>query len=223
MAAVSSRASKLALIASFAVVLGLAIVILWLVRIGPSEAPAAPSSAGPSSPTTEPAPAPATVLEPPRPARSKPVGHAIAAPTAPRLDPAPATARREIPRDENGNFIPVINVRLLREQFARTDAPMIACLAREPTHPTGNATLAFAVAAKNGKLIIESTGVSDADTLAAYPELLLCMHQTANALALALDQHVPANSGATIYVRRHVRVDDGALSENTIFDFSYFP
>jgi hypothetical protein len=222
MTAVSTRAGKLALIASLTVVLGFGIVILRLVRTAASDVPPPASPAGPSSPTA--APIPTTASEPPHAPPPKSVGHAIASPTAPTLDPAPAAnPRRDIPRDENGNLVPVINVRLLREQLGRTDAPMTACLAQQPARATGKATLAFAVAAKDGKLVVESTSISDADTLAAYPDLLACMQQTADALAPFLDQTPPANPGATIYVRRHVRVDNGAVAENTIFDFSYFP
>jgi hypothetical protein len=100
---------------------------------------------------------------------------------------------------------------------------MKACLAKAAGGISGKATLSFTVAAKDGKLVIESTGVQDDETLAAFPDLLDCMGKTANALQPVLDQNAPANLGTPIYVRRHVRLDGGALAENSIFDFSYIP
>ena len=40
---------------------------------------------------------------------------------------------------------------------------MKACIARSRQRPTGKATLSFTVVPRNGKLIIETTGVEDAD------------------------------------------------------------
>ena len=79
----------------------------------------------------------------------------------------------------------------------------------------------FTVATRNGQLAIEATSVQDEDTLAGFPELLDCMHRTA--YALMLDNKPIPELGTPIYVRRHVRIDNGALAENTFFDFSYNP
>jgi hypothetical protein len=87
--------------------------------------------------------------------------------------------------------------------------------------PTGQATLSFTVAARNARLVIETTGVQDEETLAAYPELLACMHQTAH--AFVLDGSAVPELGTPIYVRRRVRIEDGVLAEDWIFNFSYNP
>src|SRR5262249_33934352 len=104
-----------------------------------------------------------------------------------------------------------------------TDAPMQDCVAKAGVKATGSATLGFTVAAKDGKLVLESSGVLEEQTLAAYPDLLECMHQTASAFAPVLDANKPADLGTPIYVRRHVKLDNGAIVENSIFNFSYVP
>jgi hypothetical protein len=111
-------------------------------------------------------------------------------------------------------------VQELRDQLHLTDAPMKACIERSAKRPTGKATLSFTVAAKNNKLVID-TGVQDEETLAEYPDLLECMHQTAK--VLVLDGYSVPELGTPIYVRRHVRLEDGVLAENSIFNFSYDP
>ena len=123
--------------------------------------------------------------------------------------------------DANGHLVPVIPVKELREQFHRTEAPMKACIERSGQHATGNATLNFTVAERNHKLVIDTTGVQDEETLAGYPELLECMHRTAN--VLTLEGHPVPDLGTGIYVRRHVRVENGVLVEDSIFNFSYYP
>jgi hypothetical protein len=152
---------------------------------------------------------------------SAPRGPAALAARQPELAPAQAGFDRELKRDANGHLVPMIPVKELREQLAVTAAPMQACIERAGTHVTGKATLSFTVAARNKKLVIETTGVQDDDSLAAYPELLECMHQTAN--AFVLDGHPVPELGTPIYVRRHVRLDNGVLAENSIYNFSYNP
>lgn len=98
---------------------------------------------------------------------------------------------------------------------------MQACIERSGQLPTGKATLSFTVVAKHDKLVIDTTGVQDEETLAGYPELLACMHQTAN--ALVLDGRAVPELGTPIYVRRHVRLDNGVLAEDSVFNFSYNP
>src|SRR4029079_12597047 len=91
---------------------------------------------------------------------------------------------RELKRDANGHLVPIVTMKDLRAQIDRTTAPMQACIQRSGALPTGKATLSFTVATRNGQLAVETTGVQDDDTLAAYPDLLDCMHRTANALVL---------------------------------------
>ncbi|HEX7840866.1 MAG TPA: hypothetical protein VF469_25485, partial [Kofleriaceae bacterium] len=105
----------------------------------------------------------------------------------------------------------------------RTDAAMKTCIERSGQRPTGKATLSFTVAARGGKLVIETTSVDDQDTLADYPDLLDCMHRTASALAPVLAGKPIPELGTAIYVRRHVRLDSGALVDNSFFNFSYNP
>jgi hypothetical protein len=49
------------------------------------------------------------------------------------------------------------------------------------------------------------------------------MHQSVSAFAPFLDANKPADLGSRIFVRRHVKVDNGTLVENSIFNFSYVP
>jgi hypothetical protein len=141
----------------------------------------------------------------------------------PELAPAPASFDRELKRDANGKLVPVIPVKELWNQLYRADAPMKACIERSGKHPTGKATLSFTVAAKDHKLVIDTTGVQDEETLAGYPELLECMHPTAGVLAAVLEGRAVPELGTPIYVRRHVRLENGALVEDSIFNFSYHP
>jgi hypothetical protein len=129
--------------------------------------------------------------------------------------------RRELKRDANGKLVPVIPVKDLREMLPLADAPMKACIERAGKGATGKATLNFTVGAKNNKLVIETTGVQDEDTLAGFPDMLDCMHKTAM-LLLPENRPVP-ELGTGIYVRRHVKLEDGALVEDSLFDFSYNP
>lgn len=218
-------AAKLALAAGAALVLALAI---GLVRLMPgATAPAAPPRSSPA-PANVPAPVAAALAPaPPIAARDLPSAsatrHAAVAPRAPtpELPAPPISLRRELKRDANGHLVPIIALNQLQAQSGRTDAPMKACIARSGQRPTGKATLSFTVVPRNGKLIIETTGIEDADTLADYSDLLECMHRTANALVLD-DKPIP-ELGTPIYVRRRVRVENGELAENTFFNFSYNP
>lgn len=224
---VRGRASKLVLAAGLVVVLALAIGLVQLTRSatqaaappilahGPTTTPRAPAaerlvSGAPPSAPREHHPAPTT----PRTRVAMPVKQ-------PELAPAPVGFTRELKRDANGKLVPIIPVKELREQLHRTDAPMQACIERSGQRPTGKATLSFRVAAKDNKLVIDTTGIQDDETLAGYPELLECMHQTAN--VLSLDGRSVPELGTPIYLRRHVRIEDGVLAENSIFNFSYDP
>lgn len=206
-------------------VLALAIGLVRMTRgttqaatpVGPRAAPQpvaeAPRASAPSTAPGVPSPGPV-------PAASRP--QAAVAARRPELAPPPVSfAREPLKRDANGKLVPIITVKELREQFHRTDAAMNACLARSGQAPTGKATLSFTVGAKGNKLIIETTGVQDEETLVAYPELLDCMHRTAN--ELVLDGRPVPELGTPIYVRRHVRLEGGVVAENTIFNFSYNP
>lgn len=221
-------ASKLVLAAGFAVVLALAIGLVRLTHGDAEPAPPARRALGPASAAaSDPAPAGAAAATAPVAARELPSTTAPrhvaigAAPRQPELPAAPFVLRRELKRDANGHLVPVIPLGILREQLGRTEAPMQACLAHAGQRATGKATLSFTVAPRNGKLVIETTGIEDADTLTAYPDLLDCMHRTANVLVVD-DKPIP-ELGTPIYVRRHVQVENGQLVENTFFNFSYNP
>lgn len=226
---VRRSASKLALVVGSAVLLALAIGLVQLTR-SVRDAPAPPAPPAPATAVAAAVPsAPAPV---PVPARTSAARERPAVPSAPSHSASPTrqpelaiTPRlglsRELKRDANGHLVPIITMKELRAQVDRTDPLMKACLARSGQRPTGKATLGFTVAPMNGQLAIESTGVLDDDTLAAYPELLECMHRSA--YALVVDGKPIPELGTPIYVRRHVRVENGELVENTFFDFSYNP
>lgn len=217
------------LAASAVVLLGLAFGLVQLTRSATQAAAPAPAHRAADTPATPvPTAAPAAPAAPPlaaarepSPAAAPPRGR-IAAPALPTLSPAPAGfARAELKRDANGHLVPIVPFQDLRAQIPRTDAPMKACIERAGVRASGKATLSFTVAARAGKLVVEATSVQDEDTLAAYPELLECMHRTANALVLD-DKPIP-ELGTPIYVRRHIRLDNGVLAENSFFNFSYNP
>ena len=202
----------------------LAVGLVGLTR-GPTQDLVSPAPvAAPADPlrtaSPEPAPAPAAAAREAAPRPPAPRDHAMPAPS-PVLAPGPVRFDREFKRDADGKLVPIIHVRDLRDQLSRTDAAMTACIERSGSRPTGKATLSFIVAPKDGKLVIETTGVQDEETLAGHPDLLECMHQTAN--QLVVDQHPIPELGTPIYVRRHVRIENGVLAENTIFNFSYIP
>jgi hypothetical protein len=217
------------LAAGFVIVLALAIGLVRLTRSATQAAMAPLSSHGPVAPR----PAPAGELpvsgSPPIAAREHhpPTTTTTTRPQVATLGPKPELAPvqvgfdRGLKRDANGKLVPIIPLRELREQLHLIDAPMKACLERSGKRPTGKATLSFTVAAKNNKLVIDTTGVQEEETLARYPDLLECMHQTAK--ALVLDGYPVPELGTPIYVRRNVRVEDGVLAENSIVDFSYNP
>lgn len=205
--------------------LALALGLVHLTR-GSPQATTSPASAHGPTPRAPSAESPTSGASPGAPGEHHPVSTTprtrIATPVKqPELAPAQVGFTRELKRDANGKLVPIIPVKELREQFHRTDAPMQACLERSGQRPTGKATLNFTVAAKDKKLVIETTGIQDEETLAGYPELLECMHQTAN--ALSLDGHPVPELGTPIYLRRHVRLENGVVVENSIFDFSYHP
>lgn len=210
------------------VVLALAIGLVQLTRSAPQAATASSSGRAPRAAPAQVAESPAPHAAPSAARERRPIAPAVPAaphgPVAvkqPELAPASGGFGRELKRDANGKLVPMIPAKELRDQLPRSDAPMKACIERSGQHPTGKATLSFTVAARNNKLVIESTGVLDEDSLAGYPELLECMHRTASVL-LPEGRPVP-ELGTPIYVRRHVKIDNGALTENSIFDFSYNP
>ena len=223
---VHGRTGLLALGAGFVVLLGLALGLLkWTRR-------AAPTATATATRAREPSAEPAAEVEraAPRTAAGATGEHRAGAPrerAAPRvarpdLAPNPGSFTRELKRDENGKLVPMIAADQLSAELPRAEAPMKACLERSGRRPTGKATLSFTVTAgKNNKLIIETTGIQDPDTLADYPDLLECMHQTAS--VLVLDRYPVPELGTPIYVRRHVRVANGELAEDSIFNFSYNP
>jgi hypothetical protein len=225
---VHSRTSKLLLAAGFVVVGSLAVGIVWATHTTTEAAVPGPlhSSATPApEATVDPA---ATALassgkRQPHPSATAAAPHArTAKPDArPELSLGPSSFKRDFPRDDDGNIVAVLPVDRLREQMHLTDAPMKACIARSGQRPTGKATITFSVVAKGNKLVIESTGVQDEETLAAYPALLECMHQTAH--AIVLDPYPVTELGTDIYVRRHVRLENGELVDNSIWNFSYVP
>jgi hypothetical protein len=212
------------LVVGLVLVVALAIGLVRMTRgTTQAAAPVASREAAVQPVADAPVPAPAEPSAPaPRPAPAASRPQAAVAARRPELAPPPVSfAREPLKRDANGKLVPIITVKELREQFHRTDAAMNACIERSGQRPTGKATLDFTVGAKGNKLIIETTGVRDEESLAAYPELLDCMHRTAN--ELVLDGRPVPELGTPIYVRRHVRLEGGVLAENTIFNFSYNP
>lgn len=227
---VPGRTSKLALAAGFAVVLALAVGLVQLTRgtapgaalrgaVAPAHAPT-PSAREPVAEHPAPRPAPGLAREQ-RAVASAPGSRSSAGAAPPELAVAPAGFDRELKRDASGKLVPMITVKELKEQLHLTDAPMAACIERSGQRPTGKATLSFTVAARNRKLVVETTGVQDEDTLGGYPELLECLHRTAT--VLVPEGHAVPELGTAIYVRRHVRIENGVLAENLIFNFSYNP
>jgi hypothetical protein len=230
---VPGRSSKLVLAAGFVVVLALAIGLVQLTRSATQAAapllPAHGSTTTAGAPVAEPpasgAPSIAAREHPLAPASvpTTPRGKVAMPGQRPELAPAQVGFDRGLKRDANGKLVPIIPVKELREQLYRAEAPMKACIERSGARPTGKATLSFTVAAKNHKLVIDTTGVQEEETLAGYPELLECMHQTATVLALALEGRSVPELGTPIYVRRHVRIENGVLAEDSLFNFSYHP
>jgi hypothetical protein len=220
------RSGQLMLGAGFVVLLALVIGLVLATRSAPEVAarlPALTPQTAPPAPSPGAPPAPPAAAREPRPAAAAPRGHAATPVQQPEL-PAPALGfHRELKRDANGHMVALIGYRELRENLHLTDAAMRACIERSGQRPTGRATLSFTVAARAGKLVIETTGVDDQDTLTDYPDLLECMHRTANELAPVLDGKPIPELGTAMYVRRHVRLANGALVDNSYFNFSYSP
>ena len=221
----AGRASTVLLAISGLVVVALGAALFILTRVDTPTTPApAPRAAAPTEPAatprpadpSEPAPAP---HEPQARTPATVATHASPSGPAPVLTAPPVMVEHDGKRDENGKLVPIVTVAQLKTKLPATDAAIKACADKAKDRATGKATLSFTVASKDGKLIIESTGVDDDGTLAAYPDLLACMQDTAHALSLD-DLPVP-ELGTAIYVRRHVRLDAGAVAENSIFNFSY--
>jgi hypothetical protein len=225
---VSGRTTKLVLAGGFVVLLALMIGLAQLTSGTPAPVTAAPAAAA------RPAPIPIiAAAEPVAPSIPQSATREVrTGPTPPRAPSSSTTKQPELPvalpsfrrdlkRDANGKLVPVIPVKDLREMLPLADAPMKACIERAGKGATGKATLNFTVGAKNNKLVIETTGVQDEDTLAGFPDMLDCMHKTAM-LLLPENRPVP-ELGTGIYVRRHVKLEDGALVEDSLFDFSYNP
>ncbi|HSR96781.1 MAG TPA: hypothetical protein VLM79_07025 [Kofleriaceae bacterium] len=223
----SGRTTKLALASGFVVLLAMMIGLAQLTSGTPAPVPTAPAAAA------RPAPTPViAAAEPVAPSVPQSAAREVrAGPTPPRAASSPTkqpelpfvlpSFRREFKRDANGKLVPVISIYDLRDMLPHADAAMKACIERAGKGATGKATLNFTVGAKNNKLLVETTGVQDEETLAGFPDMLDCMHKTAT-LLLPPDRPVP-ELGSGIYVRRHVVVQDGALVEDWLFDFSYNP
>ena len=220
---VAARARTLLLAIGAVVVVGLAIALFQLTRVDSPTAPpvSAPRVAAPEPPAHPEAPVATPAHEPQPEARTPTAAHPHAPDPIPTLPSLAMAFMHDVKRDENGKLVPIIAVSQLRAQLHLTTAPMQACLDASKDKPTGTATLAFTVAAKDKHLIIDSTSVDDDATLVAYPELLACLHQTAS--AFQLDDVAVPELGTPIYVRRHVKLEAGALVENSIFNFSYNP
>jgi predicted outer membrane lipoprotein len=226
---VPDRAGKLGLAAAFVIVVALALGLVQLTRSAtqaapppvPAHRPAAPPEPPAGEPPASGAPSVATREHHPAGAPITPRGPVTRSVERPGLAPAQPGFGRELKRDADGRLVPMIPLNELRALLHVTDAPMQACIERSGKRPTGKATLSFTVAASHDKLVIETTGVQDEDTLAGYPELVECMHQTAK--LLVLDGHAVPELGTPIYVRRQVRLEDGALAENSILNYSYNP
>src|ERR1041384_22841 len=118
-------------------------------------------------------------------------------------------------------MVPMIPISEMRDMLQFAEAPMKACIEHAGTGVTGKATLSFTVNAKNNKLFIETTGVQDEETLAGFPDMLECMHKTGT-LLLPPNRPVP-ELGTGMYVRRHIKVENGALVADWLYDFSYNP
>lgn len=223
---VPGRTSKLVLAAGAVLLLALLFGLAQLTH-GESPALTSPPASHAPAPVAEVAPAAQPAPAPPSPPREHPPSAAAArAPASvpskqPELPMALPSFRRDLPRDPNGKLVPMITMNELRELVPLADAPMKACLAKSGQRATGNATLNFTIGAKSNKLVLETTGVQDEETLAAYPDLLECMHRTAS--VLLPEGHAVPEFGSGIYVRRHVKVENGALVEDSLFNFSYNP
>ena len=223
---VPARASKF-VIAGFAAVLALAIGLVQLTHSAtPVELtrPASGPEVTPPPAEVERAPESRTPPSAARERHAAPI--APRAPTgrpahAPEIAPPQIGFSRELKRDANGKLVPIIALQELQPLFHLATAPMQACVQRLGQGVTGKAMLNFTVAAQGNKLVIETTGIQDDDTLAAYPDLLECMHRTAT--ALVLDGHPVPELGTPIYVRRPVRMDNGALASDALLNFSYNP
>jgi hypothetical protein len=224
---VRRRASKVILAAGFVLVLVLLICLFALTRTA-TQAATSPRPVESVQAAAEPAAQPversavrsATIAARP-PVVAAPRAHPVAtSPSLPEAPPAPAVEPpEELKRDANGKLVPIMFVADLRSQVQVTEASMKACVEKLGQRSTGKATLNFTVAARNNKLVIDTTGVEDEDTLADNPALVDCMQKTSN--AFVVDKFPIPPLGTPIYVRRHVRVENGALVENSVFDFSY--
>jgi len=212
----------------FAILLALSIGLLQLTHSAPDAWEASAAVVAAPTPPAAPAAAAAPVAQiarsvaarEPRPVSPVP-GHVAMPDRPPELPAAHLSFKPELKRDANGKLVPIIAVQELRRLMPPIEAPMRACVERAGRGATGKATLNFTVAAKGGKLFVESTGVQDDETLAAYPELLDCMHRTAN--ALVLDGRAVPELGTPVYVRRSVRVENGVLADDSLVNFSYSP
>jgi hypothetical protein len=225
---VPGRTSKLVLTAGSLVVLALLVGLAQLTRGAPEPVPLrrtahAAEAPSPVAVSEEPAAPP----EVPRAPREKPAvvsaarSQNSASAKTPQLPAPPVSFKRELKRDENGKLVPIIPLRELREQLPLVEAPMKACIEKSGQLPTGKATLNFTVGVRNNKLVVDTTGVQDEDTLAGHSDLLECMHKTA-VMLLPEGRPIP-ELGTPIYVRRQVRIENGQLAEDWLFNFSYHP
>jgi hypothetical protein len=226
---VRGHASKLLLAVGCLVVLVLAIGLVQMTRGAPeaatpprvAEAPIATPEAAVAEPIAPGAPASAARER--APVRSAPARVATMPTRRPEIAPAPPSVDRELKRDANGKLVPVITVHELRDNLHRIEAATRACIEQSGQRATGEAILGFTVAPKDNKLAIETTSIQDEGTLAGNAELLDCMQRTATGFAPVFEGRPVPELGTPIYVRRRVRLEAGALVENTLFNFSYNP
>jgi hypothetical protein len=208
--------------------LGIALVLvlvvgLWqLTRRDPPQAPpvrraeVARVAPAPAPAVSEPAPTSAPRVAPPRPRPPTPIERAP--------DPVPAGSAAEpveLKRDANGRLSPLVSLADLRALLPTLEEPMKNCIEHTAPHATGKATLNFTISTKDNKLAVESTGVVDDASLAAFPELVTCLHQSAYMFNVGITERAIPELGNPMVVRRQVQLDNGEIRENAISDFSY--
>lgn len=221
MAALQRRGVQILFAGGFALVFALVLGLWQLTRHDDPPPPAAPhaaparASAAPAAPPPVSAPR-AAVVSRPRPAAPAPVAH------VPEPVPAaPGESTVDLKRDANGRLAPLVSLADLRDLLPTLDEPMKNCIAHTAPSATGEASFNFTVTAKNGKLAVESTSVVDEGSLTAYPDLLACLHQAGHMFAVGIADRPISDLGNPMVVRRRIRLENGAVREHTLPDFSY--
>lgn len=213
--------------------LGAGFVVLVVLLVGLVQMTGSATESAPPPVRSVAAPAPAPVVEPvaapaPRPApvaarEPKPRAPAIRAAPVPELAPATDDAISDgvLVRTPEGKLVPIFSVIALRPHMNLVAGAMNNCIEKSGQRPTGKATLSFTIGPKDNRIVIESSAVLDEETLAGNPELLQCMHQTAQAFAPVLEGHAIPQYANPVYIRRDVRLDNGEIVEDSLRDFSY--